>query len=194
MPSSGRDRILATHAVVGQFDGAAVGDTTHGFGQRGGLTGLRRADHDRYETRPLVASPHDRRCHRDPAIPRRHGPHGSNHDHQAGDRYKPWPRTSTRPLERHGRGGDGPGRGDVQTLFLGKRRQIGDQHGRPLIAVEGILGHQAGDDLGESSGHVGSNVIERRGRLLLMLQQFLDHRAVRERGSAGEHEEDRAAE
>ena len=78
-------------------------------------------------------------------------------------------------------------------MVFGEGDQIGDEHGRPLVAVERILLHQSRHDVSESPRHVGTNLIEGGGLRLLVLEQFLHHRAVGKRRAAGERVEDGAA-
>ena len=86
-----------------------------------------------------------------------------------------------------------PGPGSLQTQRAGHRQQVADQLLRPLVAAVAILGHQLGDDRRQFRRHLRIERPNVGRRLLLVLDQLLEHGPARERRPAGQHVEQRAA-
>ena len=95
-------------------------------------------------------------------------------------------------LDATGRGR--PGRGEFDPEVVGHGRQVGDEFGGSLVAILGILLHEPVEDQSKPLRHVGPQGVDRRWRVLLMLQELLHHGAVGEWGPAHEHEKHGAAE
>ena len=81
----------------------------------------------------------------------------------------------------------------LQAERAGHRQQVAHQVLRPLVAVIPLLGHQLGDDRREFRRHLGIEGTNVGRRLLLVLDQLLEHGPARERRPAGQHVEQGAS-
>ena len=79
------------------------------------------------------------------------------------------------------------GRGDGQAKLPGDRQEVANQLLGRLVAAVAILGHELGDDPGEFGRHGRIEAANLGWRLLLVLEQLLQHGPARERRLPREH-------